>query len=195
VSYFSQQKGRDKGGAATDAGSGTAAAPTKPATPDMVSTFGPGTLITGNIVCDGAAEIFGRVIGDIQALQITVGDGARVEGNITAHDVAINGAFKGVIRSHNVKLRGAAVVDGEIFSKSLTVDENVQFEGLSRRLDKEIELQSSTQAVPSAQPAAASPIPVSQIPASSINGGKPLSVAAGNSGPISPPSTFPQPAV
>ena len=116
----------------------TAAAPRSMA--DAVSTLGPGMLITGNIMCDGSAHIFGRVTGDIQAKEVVVGEGARVEGNITAHDVGIHGSFKGTIRGNNVRLKGAASVDGEIFSKSLTVEENVLFEGLSRRLDKPVEL-------------------------------------------------------
>jgi cytoskeletal protein CcmA (bactofilin family) len=86
------------------------------------------------------------VIGDIQAVEVIIGDGARVEGNITAHDVGINGAFKGTIRGNNVRLKGAATIDGEVFSKSLTVEENVQFEGVSRRLDKPIELPTCAQA-------------------------------------------------
>jgi cytoskeletal protein CcmA (bactofilin family) len=189
VSYFTQQKGgRDKAsgsGAAADTGAsgGTTMPVAAPISKDMISTFGHGTLITGNIVCDGAAEIFGRVIGDIQAAQIAIGDGARVEGNITAHEVAINGAFKGTIRAHSVKLKGAAVVDGEVFSKSLTVEENVQFEGLSRRLEKPIELASSAQAASASQTTISSS---QTTPSVHSNGGKPLAVTASNSGPISP---------
>jgi cytoskeletal protein CcmA (bactofilin family) len=191
VSYFSSQPkgGREKGNptaAVTPASSVserpaaiTNAAVTHSAS-DMVSKFGAGTLITGNIVCDGAAEIFGRVLGDIQAAQITVGDGAQVEGNITANDVAICGTFNGTVRAQNVKLKGNAKVDGEIFSKSLTVEENVQFEGMSRRLDKAIELQTSAQA--------ASAHASSQAPASAQGngGGKPFSLAAANTGSFAP---------
>lgn len=125
-------------------GAPTTAAPRN--TAEAVSTLGPGMLITGNIVCDGSAHIFGRVTGDIQAKEVVVGEGARVEGNITAHEVGIHGAFKGTIRGTNVRLKGAASVDGEIFSKSLTVEENVLFEGLSRRLDKPVELPASNEA-------------------------------------------------
>lgn len=103
-------------------------------------------LITGNIVCEGTAQIFGRLIGDIQAVEIIIGEGARVEGYITAHEIAIQGAFKGTVHGHNVLLKGNAAVDGEIYGKSLTVEENVLFEGLSRRLDKSIELPSCAQA-------------------------------------------------
>jgi cytoskeletal protein CcmA (bactofilin family) len=113
---------------------------------DSISTLGPGIVITGNIICEGSTQIFGQVTGDIQAAQIVIGDGARVEGNLTALEVAINGTFKGTIRGNNVKLKGTASVEGEIFSKSLTVEENVQFEGMSRKLDKPIDLPAITQA-------------------------------------------------
>jgi cytoskeletal protein CcmA (bactofilin family) len=150
VGYFNQAKAADgKNGLNGTAPNGKTTEPvTGTKTPAAaVSTLGPGMLITGNIVCEGSAQIFGRVIGDIQAVEVIIGDGARVEGNITARDVGINGAFKGTIRGNNVRFKGTASVDGEVFSKSLTVEENVQFEGVSRRLDKAIELPTCAQAV------------------------------------------------
>ena len=76
---------------------------------------------------------------DDYAAQIVIGDGARVEGNLTALEVAIHGAFKGTVHGNTVRLKGAATVEGEIFSKSLAVEENVQFEGVSRKLEKPID--------------------------------------------------------
>jgi cytoskeletal protein CcmA (bactofilin family) len=148
LAYFSQPKAGDKNGLdkAPVNGKRAEATPVAKNLTATVSTFGPGTLITGNVVCEGSAQILGRVIGDVQAVEITIGEGAQVEGNITAHDVGITGTFKGTIRGHNVRLRGTAMIDGEVFSKSLTVEENVQFEGLSRRLDKPIELPTCAQA-------------------------------------------------
>jgi cytoskeletal protein CcmA (bactofilin family) len=190
VSYFSSQPkgGREKGRDNLPAATTPVSVSERPAAvahtaSDMVSKFGAGTLITGNIVCDGTAEIFGRVLGDIQAAQITVGDGAQVEGNITANDVAICGTFNGTVRAQNVKLKGNAKVDGEIFSKSLTVEENVQFEGMSRRLDKAIELQTSAQAASTAQAT------MSSQAASALGngGGRPFSLAASNTGSFAAP--------
>jgi cytoskeletal protein CcmA (bactofilin family) len=150
VSYFSQAKGgRDKSrviGSVAEASPGETTEVVKSSV-DTVSTLGPGMVITGNIVCQDSAQIFGRVTGDIQAVAIVVGEGAHVEGNITAQEVCINGVFKGTIRGNTVKLRGAASVDGEVFSRSLTVEENVQFEGVSRRLDKPVELPASVSTV------------------------------------------------
>jgi len=140
VGYFSQEKAAQSKTGLNGSGPPRplTAAPESAAT--TVSTLGPDMLITGNIVCEGSVQIFGRAIGDVQAVELIIGEGARVEGNITAHEIAIQGAFKGTVRGQNVRLKGNATVDGEIYSKSLTVEENVLFEGLSRRLDKSIEL-------------------------------------------------------
>jgi len=162
VSYFSQTKiGRDKArviGSVAEAGPDEPTAVVK-SSADTVSTLGPGMVIIGNIVCQDSAKIFGRVTGDIRAVAVVVGEGAQVDGNITAQEISINGSFKGTIRGNTVKLRGAATVDGEVFSRSLTVEENVQFEGVSRRLDKPVELPSTVPTAVSAAPATADPVP------------------------------------
>ncbi len=156
MSYFSSQAkaGRDK----TPVTGNGASAHTQPVMAarsgtNTVSTIGPGMAITGNIVCEASAHIFGRVTGDIQAVEVVIGDGAQVEGNVTAQDVTINGAFKGTVRGNAVRLKGAATIDGEIYSRSLTVEENVQFEGVSRRLDQPVALPSMHSAAPATAPA------------------------------------------
>ncbi len=106
--------------------------------PEIVSTLGHGVLITGNIVCTGALHVFGRVVGDIHAAQLVVCEGAKVEGKIVAPDLVVQGEFKGTINGINVKLQSTAVVDGEIFNKSLTIEQNALFEGVARRLDKPV---------------------------------------------------------
>src|SRR5262245_50565502 len=86
---------------------------------EAVSKLGAGMVITGNIMCDGALHIFGHVLGDIHATQLAIGEGAHVEGNVVAQETMIDGFFKGTIHSNMVKLHGNAVVEGEIFNKSL----------------------------------------------------------------------------
>jgi cytoskeletal protein CcmA (bactofilin family) len=109
------------------------------ASPEILSTFGTGMTITGNIVCPGALQIFGRVTGEIQASHLMICEGAKVEGKIIAQETVIQGSFNGTIHGNSVKLQGKATVDGEIFNKSLTIEPNVQFEGVSRRLDRTVE--------------------------------------------------------
>jgi cytoskeletal protein CcmA (bactofilin family) len=106
---------------------------------DTGSTLGRGMLITGNITCVGAVQILGRVIGDIHATNLIIGEGAHVERNVVAEETVIDGNFKGTIHANNVKLQATAVVDGEIYNKSLTIEQNAQFEGIARRLDKAVD--------------------------------------------------------
>ena len=128
--------------------------------PDIVSTLGPGFQVIGNIVCEGSVQIFGRVIGDIHASQLFVCEGAHVEGNVIAQETSIQGVFKGTIHSNHVKLQGKAVVESEIYNKSLTIEQDVQFEGLSRRLDKPIDLPSRVDSRTALSSATANKIPV-----------------------------------
>ena len=109
------------------------------ASPEILSTFGTGMTITGNIVCSGVLQIFGRVTGEIQASHLMICEGAKVEGKIVAQEAVIQGTFNGTIHGNSVKLQGKASVDGEIFNKSLMIEPNVQFEGVSRRLDRTVE--------------------------------------------------------
>ncbi len=51
----------------------------------------------------------------------------------------IHGDFKDTIHGNTVKLQNSAVVDGEIFNRSLSIEQNAQCEGVSRRLDQPVE--------------------------------------------------------
>ena len=124
-----------------------APAPVAPAKTDVLSTFGHGMVITGNIVCAGALQIFGRISGEIHAAQLTICEGAKVEGKVIAQDTVVQGEFKGTIHGNTVKLQSSAVVDGEIFNRSLTIEQNAQFEGVSRRLDRPVEAPAANRAL------------------------------------------------
>ena len=113
--------------------------------PETISTIGSGMLITGNIVSTGAVQVFGRVIGDIHAARLMICEGAYVEGKVLAQDATIDGTFKGAIHANTVKLQGTARVEGEVYNKSLSIEQDAQFEGVARRLDKAIDAPSAAQ--------------------------------------------------
>lgn len=129
------------------------------AQPDIVTTFGSGMLVTGNVVATGAVQIFGRVIGDVRAEHLIIGPGAYVEGTVTARDAVVQGTFKGTLYANAVKLQGEALVQGEVYNKSLSIEPNVVFEGSSRRLERAVDAPSVNEAKvqTQAQPAAALP--------------------------------------
>jgi cytoskeletal protein CcmA (bactofilin family) len=114
--------------------------------PETISTLGHGVIVTGNIVSESTLQICGRVNGDIHASHLVIKEGAQIEGNIVAQETVILGICKGVIRGNNVKLQGMAVVEGEIYSKSLTIEQEARFEGVSRRLDKPVDAPAAAQA-------------------------------------------------
>lgn len=144
MSYFSQSKGERDTKVVKESVSETKLndLPGK----DIVSVLGQGMLVTGNIVCAGSVQIHGRVIGEFHAAQLLICEGAKVEGKIIAPETTVQGLFNGSINANNVKLQSTAVVDGEIFSKSLTIEQNASFEGVARKLDRPVAPPSSAQA-------------------------------------------------
>ena len=105
------------------------------------SCIGSGMSIIGNIECSGPTQVFGRIEGELRALDL--GNGAQVEGSVIAQDVTVCGRVKGTIHAVRVKLQNGGVVEGDIFHRSLSIDENSQFEGSSRRVENPIDSSSS----------------------------------------------------
>ena len=110
------------------------------------SCIGSGMSIVGNIECNGPAQVFGRIEGELRASELLIGDDAQVEGNVIAQDVTVCGRVKGTIRAVRVKLQNGGAVEGDIFHRSLSIDENSQFEGSSRRVENPTEPSSSVEA-------------------------------------------------
>jgi len=142
VSYFSSKNERD-----TKLAAAVKVETPKPVSTE-VSTIGAGMQVTGDIVCAGPLQIFGRVTGDIHASQLAIREGAQVQGKIIAPDAVIEGAFHGSIHANSVKLQKSAAVEGEIFNKSLAIEGDARFEGVSRRLERAVEAPSAVQSAP-----------------------------------------------
>jgi cytoskeletal protein CcmA (bactofilin family) len=104
------------------------------------SCIGSGMSIVGKIECNGPAQVFGRVEGELQASDLLIGNGAQVEGTVIAQDLTIRGHVKGTVRAVRVRLQGGGAVEGDIFHRSLSIDEGSLFEGSSRRLENPTDL-------------------------------------------------------
>ena len=111
----------------------------------MGTCIGSGMSIVGNIECNGPAEVFGRIEGELRASDLLIGEGAQVEGNVIAQDVTVCGRVKGTIRAVRVKLQDGGAVDGDIFHQSLSIDENSLFQGSSRRNEDQTDPSSSVE--------------------------------------------------
>jgi cytoskeletal protein CcmA (bactofilin family) len=110
------------------------------------SCIGSEMSIVGNIECNGPAQVFGRIEGEVRASDLLVGDGATIDGSVIAQNVIVCGRIKGTIRAVRVKLQNNGAVEGDIFHRSLSIDENSLFEGSSRRVENPTEIPSSIEA-------------------------------------------------
>jgi len=107
------------------------------------SCIGSDMSIVGKIECNGPAQVFGRIEGELRASDLQISDGAQVEGSIVAQNATVCGRVKGTIRADRVKLQNGGAVEGDIFHRSLSIDENSQFEGSSRRVENPVDSSSS----------------------------------------------------
>jgi cytoskeletal protein CcmA (bactofilin family) len=127
-----------------------------------LSCIGSGMFIVGDIECNGPAQVFGRIQGEVRASNLVIGEGAQVEGSVIAQDVVVCGSVKGTIRAVRVTLQGGGAVEGDIFHRSLSIDESSLFTGTSRRVENPTDPSlegAQKKAVPSPTLPAASPLP------------------------------------
>jgi cytoskeletal protein CcmA (bactofilin family) len=82
----------------------------------------------------------------VRASDLLIGDGAQIEGSVIAQDVIVCGRVKGTIRAIRVKLQDGGAVEGDIFHRSLTIEENSLLEGSSRRIENPTDSSSSVDA-------------------------------------------------
>ncbi len=109
-----------------------------------VSSISSGLSIVGKIVGHGAVTIFGHVEGELRASTVVIAEGAQMEGDVVAEELTIGGHIKGTIHANRVKLNDA-VVEGDIFHRTLAIEENARFEGTSRRNENTIDTPSRVQ--------------------------------------------------
>jgi cytoskeletal protein CcmA (bactofilin family) len=135
-----------------------------PDSPEAVSTIGTGMRIAGKVVGEGVLKIYGRIEGEVHASTVLISDGAEVEGNVAAEEVTVGGCVNGTILADHVKLSSTALVAGDIFHRSLSIEENARFEGSSRRRDDAVDAPSVLRSLISPPPAQPEVAPVAGNP-------------------------------
>jgi cytoskeletal protein CcmA (bactofilin family) len=114
--------------------------PAAPPAADPISTIGRGVTVVGKIIGEGTVHVLGQIEGELRALTVLIGEGAKVEGDVVAEELAIGGMVKGTIHANRVRLNSTAVVEGDIFHQSLSIEENARFEGSSKREDNAVDV-------------------------------------------------------
>jgi len=113
--------------------------------PEAASSISSGLSIVGKIVGHGALTIFGHVEGEVRASIVVIAEGAQMVGDVVAEELTIGGQVKGTVHANRVKLNSTGVVEGDIFHRTLAIEENARFEGMSRRSENAIDTQSRVQ--------------------------------------------------
>ncbi len=114
----------------------------KPTTDDLIpaksSTKGPvqrrsilhdSIVIKGDWHSDGIVEFGGAITGDLTVDVLIVKGTGKVEGNVRARSVTVEGHLNGTIAAVDVILASTAVVTGEVVAEKIRIDFGANVEG------------------------------------------------------------------
>src|SRR4051812_29758331 len=100
---------------------------------DLNALLGRGSEFEGKLAFEGKVRIDGTFTGEISTNDLLqIGDGARVQAEISCGTVIVEGEVNGNIKATQaVELRRPAKVHGDITTPSLVIEKGVVFEGRS----------------------------------------------------------------
>lgn len=112
-------------------------------TPD-VSMISKGTRLEGDIHAKADLRISGSVTGTASSDgKLVITSTGRVDGNVKAGEVDIAGTIDGELRvSDKLILRSSAIINGDLYTKTLLVEEGAQIRGHCRMSEESPELKS-----------------------------------------------------
>jgi cytoskeletal protein CcmA (bactofilin family) len=96
-----------------------------------ISTIGEDLTIIGNVTSKGQLHLNGQVQGNVHCVALLIGENAQLEGNVVAGDVMVQGRLLGSVHALTVTLQGTSHVEGDLFHKSLSLEQGTYFEGES----------------------------------------------------------------
>ncbi len=87
--------------------------------------------IEGKIISNGNIRIDGEIQGDIfSESNVTIGQGAKINGQINANVITIGGKVSGIVRAKDkLILDSKSYLKGDIFAKILVIVEGAKFDG------------------------------------------------------------------
>ena len=90
-----------------------------------------GVKIEGKVTSTGNIRIDGEIQGDIFSKgNITIGEDAKVNGQINANFITIGGKVSGIVRAKDkMILNSKSYLKGDIFTKNLVIEEGAKFDG------------------------------------------------------------------
>jgi cytoskeletal protein CcmA (bactofilin family) len=100
-------------------------------TDEFVIFIGKGSELKGTVRFDGSGRIDGTVDGKVSVKgTLTIGEGAQISNEVEGDLVIIGGNVKGKVTARQkVQILRTAVVDADIFTPSLVIEEGGRFNG------------------------------------------------------------------
>lgn len=100
----------------------------------ILSIVAAGMRLIGDLDGPGLLKIDGRVEGSVSGpRQVIVGREGVVQGNVQAAEVILAGTVDGsVVSTERVEVQGTAVVNGDIHTRSIVVNEGARINGAVR---------------------------------------------------------------
>ena len=95
------------------------------------TVIGRGCVIEGTFTVQSGARIDGKIRGPVEVGGLLVlGNGAEIDGEVRARDAIIGGTIKNkILATNRVTLQPESVVQGEVNTSRLVIEEGAKFEG------------------------------------------------------------------
>ncbi|NNE82851.1 MAG: polymer-forming cytoskeletal protein [Alphaproteobacteria bacterium] len=97
--------------------------------------------ITGNIESPGTVQVEGKVVGDIECHELTLGEGGEVHGQVKCEVADIHGTVVGELQVTNLSISASASINGDIVHENVSIEAHARVEGkLVRRESQQTNL-------------------------------------------------------
>lgn len=95
------------------------------------SILGPGSSISGNVRVEGGFRVDGKIEGTVEvAGTLTVGNDGLISGDVIVDQGIVGGSILGTVHaSKQLELQSGSRLEGDIYTRSLVIEEGVFFEG------------------------------------------------------------------
>jgi cytoskeletal protein CcmA (bactofilin family) len=94
-----------------------------------VSVISKALKITGQLESTEDIRIDGEVNGDVRAVSVTVGNNAKVKGNVYGDTVELAGTVEGKIEAKKVVLGGTARMTGDVVHQDIRIESGAFIDG------------------------------------------------------------------
>jgi cytoskeletal protein CcmA (bactofilin family) len=97
-----------------------------------VSVISKALKITGQLESTEDIRIDGEVDGDVRAVSVTVGSGAKVKGTVYGNTVELSGTIEGKIEAEKVVLTSSAHMSGDVVHQNIKIESGAFIAGHCR---------------------------------------------------------------